>query len=326
MASHLFKMQEMEKDAAIGRITAQISHDMRAPLGAFERIIHSPHEDFYKMKTALQDALYRLHSMIDSLRRGEAESLVYRRKGDLDFSFGRESLRSKAAVRNIQMIPPENLSQIWVDHAKVERAWFNLVSNAIDSAKTFVKTTAEIRHGDLILSVMDDGPGIPAEFESILFQRGATRGKADGTGLGLAYVRQVMRGHGGDVVYRRDKDLTIFECRLPIAKGQKKEQTKDMNKLPEARTKEEAALKVAICIDPPELGQAVLDRMLSLKTKAYQFSKERQDAQIVISNLQRVMIEVVEQDKEYVSVAQMKADVDRIVAFLMRKFERHGGE
>ena len=55
---------------------------------------------------------------------------------------------------------------------------------------------------DLVLTFSDTGPGVPVEFQHRLFEAFATAGKKDGTGLGLAMVKQFAEVHGGGVHYR----------------------------------------------------------------------------------------------------------------------------
>src|SRR5206468_387432 len=53
--------------------------------------------------------------------------------------------------------------------------------------------------GDQQVKVHDNGPGIPPEVQARLFRPFASAGKPDGTGLGLAYCRRVMRAFGGAI-------------------------------------------------------------------------------------------------------------------------------
>ena len=76
----------------------------------------------------------------------------------------------------------------------------NLVDNAIRYTQQGGRVTAICRREDeeVILEVVDNGPGIPAEMRAHVFERfyrGAT--EVDGTGLGLAIVQGIARSHGG---------------------------------------------------------------------------------------------------------------------------------
>jgi two-component system phosphate regulon sensor histidine kinase PhoR len=73
----------------------------------------------------------------------------------------------------------------------------------------------------VLLRVSDNGPGIPAEHQSRLFERFYRIDKArsrelGGTGLGLAIVKHIMQGHGGSVYVASEPGKgTEFVCQFP---------------------------------------------------------------------------------------------------------------
>src|SRR5690606_23114028 len=98
-----------------------------------------------------------------------------------------------------------------------------LVSNAvkfIPSGKT-VQIRWEMDDENIILRVIDDGPGVPEEHHDRLFERfyridkGRTR-DVGGTGLGLAIVKHIMQSHGGSVVLKKSStEGSEFVCTFP---------------------------------------------------------------------------------------------------------------
>jgi two-component system OmpR family sensor kinase len=73
-----------------------------------------------------------------------------------------------------------------------------------------------------VVTVTDDGPGIPESLQPTLFERFArgdgSRSRAAGsTGLGLAIVRAVVAGHGGTVSVDSAPGSTTFRVELPFA-------------------------------------------------------------------------------------------------------------
>jgi two-component system OmpR family sensor kinase len=73
-----------------------------------------------------------------------------------------------------------------------------------------------------VLTVADDGPGIPSELLPVLFERFArgdsSRSRAAGsTGLGLAIVSAVVEGHRGVVTVESEPGRTVFRVDLPLA-------------------------------------------------------------------------------------------------------------
>jgi signal transduction histidine kinase len=87
----------------------------------------------------------------------------------------------------------------------LERLLRNLLDNAVRHCPDGGHVRIEARSdGDVVhVTVADDGPGVPAEdrervFEPF-FRAAAERRREGGSGLGLAIVREIARGHGGDV-------------------------------------------------------------------------------------------------------------------------------
>ncbi len=313
----------LEKEAAIGRITAHLSHDMRAPLGAIERLMLASENEISSMKGAVQDSLNRLYSMIEALRHTESETLVHRTLAQLEFGFVENSLKYKALSKGILLdIPKNKFGELLIDSLKLERAWINLTSNAMEVAKSFVKIEADFKGDHLFIRVIDDGPGVPGEILPKLFQRGVTHGKADGTGLGLAYVRQIMRGHGGDVTYRRENGRTVFECFLPRAIESEKEQVMNNTATLDFRLVQKMVRNVAICLEPESLSKSVLSKVSSFKTDEFLFSEERNGAHVVVSNIDEIMFAVLEGDEqEFVHVSSAWGDEEGILARLKLKFD-----
>jgi signal transduction histidine kinase len=97
-----------------------------------------------------------------------------------------------------------------------------LVDNALKHTPSgsHVSITARIADGEAIITVADDGPGIPPDLQERAFRRferlGATQ---DGSGLGLAIVRRVTELHGGRVLLRQGPGGRgcRFEIRIPLA-------------------------------------------------------------------------------------------------------------
>jgi two-component system OmpR family sensor kinase len=77
---------------------------------------------------------------------------------------------------------------------------------------------------DVLLSVSDDGPGIPIELQATVFERFVraddSRSRAKGsTGLGLAIAHAVVKAHGGSLTLISDESGTEFRIRLPAGNG-----------------------------------------------------------------------------------------------------------
>jgi signal transduction histidine kinase len=88
---------------------------------------------------------------------------------------------------------------VWVDPDKVGQVIDNLVENAVRHGEGTVTVTVRQDPDGIVLSVADEGPGVPPGQAHRIFGRfwkGAERG---GTGLGLYVVNGIVEGHGGRV-------------------------------------------------------------------------------------------------------------------------------
>ncbi len=85
------------------------------------------------------------------------------------------------------------------DREQLFRVFANLARNAAEAGAGAVSATARVRGDRVLVTVADDGPGLPARAREHLFRpfQGSTR--PDGSGLGLAITREIMRAHGGSI-------------------------------------------------------------------------------------------------------------------------------
>lgn len=306
LAVHVNKMKDSlersARDSAVGRLTAHLSHDLQAPLHSFENLLILPAGvpiDDYKQ--SIRISLFRLNSMISALRNSDVDQLISPKLCRLNFSNGLVELRAKALQKNIALNAPKfNDILVKIDEQKFERAWINLVSNALDFAKKEVLIQVKVVNSDVYILIMDDGPGVDTEIASKLFQRGATFGKTDGTGLGLAFVRQIMRGHGGDVTYRRENSRTIFECHLPCAiVNDEEENTEVAFEMPKFDENSKPKV-VSICLEPIALSAEILLYLNSQNSKKFifigEYSKGKTD--IVVANNREVVLPLFEDEVE----------------------------
>ncbi|MFF4216990.1 sensor histidine kinase [Streptomyces nondiastaticus] len=124
-------------------------------------------------------------------------------------------------------LPAEPVS-VRGDAARLHQVLVNLLANARTHTPAGTTVTARVRgasrEGWAVVSVEDDGPGIPAELLPHVFERfargDASRSRAaGGSGLGLAIVRAVVVAHGGRVGVRSVPGRTVFTVELPVRHG-----------------------------------------------------------------------------------------------------------
>ena len=104
------------------------------------------------------------------------------------------------------------------------RMALNLMENAVRHTPpgTHVGATVAERDGVVVLTVADDGPGVPAELRERVFERFVRGGgdRSTSSGLGLSIVRAVAESHGGSVDLQDARPGTRFVVRLPRVASQ----------------------------------------------------------------------------------------------------------
>ena len=118
---------------------------------------------------------------------------------------------------------PDELPPIRVDGTQIERVLVNLLENALkfSSPTDPVSLLAEHADGDVIVRVLDAGPGLAEQDRERVFQpfeRGAEAGARTGAGLGLAIARGFTQANGGRVwAEAADSGGASFVVALPAA-------------------------------------------------------------------------------------------------------------
>jgi signal transduction histidine kinase len=103
---------------------------------------------------------------------------------------------------------------------ELNQVWANLIDNALDVAKQDVSITARRQGDSVVVGVVDDGPGVPAEIRERIFDPFfTTKAVGQGTGLGLDIARRIVRHHRGEIAVQSTPGRTEFTVTLPIADG-----------------------------------------------------------------------------------------------------------
>ena len=113
-----------------------------------------------------------------------------------------------------------SIPRIMAHGGELNQVWTNLIDNAIDAVKGTGKicigTSLEDNH--LVVEIVDNGPGIPPEVQSHLFEPFyTTKPIGSGTGLGLIISNRIVADrHGGEIEFESKPGETRFKVRLPV--------------------------------------------------------------------------------------------------------------
>lgn len=227
---------EAEKLAAIGKMAAHITHEIRNPLSALSlnldlleselaEAAQKPEEsrELVQAIKAEVNRLARLSEQYLSLARRprpkrEAESLAELWSELAEF-LGPEMRRANVKVE-LDVAP--DVPEVLVDESLLRQAFLNLVRNAREAMQeggtVWVRVETLGGAGGVRVTVDDDGPGIPEAVRASVFDPFFTT-KQRGTGLGLAVTREIIEAHGGRItVSPREPKGTRFEMTFPAAK------------------------------------------------------------------------------------------------------------
>jgi signal transduction histidine kinase len=215
-----------ERISTIGRLSTSIIHDLRNPLasiyGGAEMLVDtdlSPEQvrrlaaNIYRSSRQVQDLLQELADVTEG--RSHAREICHLREV-IAAACAPVAASAEAHHVSIEIHVPEGI-ELPLDRSPMERVFQNLVANAVEAMPEggAVSIRAERRESEVIVSVEDTGPGIPALIVTQLFQPFVTAGKKNGLGLGLALSRKTVLSHGGDL-WAEDKDGGArFVMRLP---------------------------------------------------------------------------------------------------------------
>ena len=112
--------------------------------------------------------------------------------------------------------------QLHTDLDRLGQVFINLISNAqkyCDAALPELTISTHDVGGQVVIDFVDNGSGIPAEAQALVFEKFARVGsdKAGGAGLGLAICREIMQRLGGDIAYLPGQGGAAFRVSLPVA-------------------------------------------------------------------------------------------------------------
>ncbi len=197
------------------------SHDLREPLRMITSYLQLL-ERRYKDKLDA-DAIEFINFAVDGAKRMQQltrDLLLYARVGLSPVQYSEVDCKKalNAAVSNLKMVISEQAAVITSDPLpniignldQLEQVLQNLIENSIrfrSEAPPKIHISAERGNSEWVFSVRDNGMGIAQEFHSRifgLFQRLHGRGEHPGTGIGLAFCKQVIERQGGRMWLQSD--------------------------------------------------------------------------------------------------------------------------
>jgi signal transduction histidine kinase len=213
------------------RFVADASHELRSPLARMRAELevdaaHPQSADAVATLRSVLDETVGLQRLVDDLlvlaRLNEIGS-PRREPVDLDDIVLRATTETRPHESIVIDISGVSGAQVLGDTAQLARVVRNLLDNAVQSGAAHVGIRLAEVGSDAVLTVEDDGPGIPSDFRDRAFERFARLDEArsaasGGSGLGLAISQAIVTAHGGTITIDGYRAIgTRFVIRLPVA-------------------------------------------------------------------------------------------------------------
>jgi len=218
------KLAKQERLSMLGQVAGTVSHELRNPLGAIRNSMALLRQITAGKQLGAERALDRIDRNVDRCTRIIGDLLDFTRGRDLNREttaidgWLAEALDELTLVDSVALCRELNSGgEVGLDRERFRQVVVNLVDNAAQALSDpawappggrprTITARTEMAGPHLRLSIIDNGPGIPADRLPKIFEPLFTT-KSFGVGLGLPTVRQIVEQHGGTI----DVESTIDE-------------------------------------------------------------------------------------------------------------------
>ncbi|MBM3127722.1 MAG: PAS domain-containing protein [Chloroflexi bacterium] len=231
--------RERTADAMKSQLLSTVSHELRTPLASIKGFAttllrqdvkwdEATQRDFLRI---IEEETDRLTEIIDNLldmSQIEAGALRVAKEPTAVRQLIRavvDEMRMRTEAHYFVVDLPAELPRVLIDPRRIRQVLTNLIGNAIKySAKGQITIACEVENDRVVVSVSDQGEGIPPQYLDKVFERffqvdGASTRRVGGSGLGLAIARGIIEAHDGKIwVERATGQGSTFRFTLPLAR------------------------------------------------------------------------------------------------------------
>jgi signal transduction histidine kinase len=207
----------------IGWLSTSIAHDLRNPLGAIyagaEMLmdVDATPAQVKRLASNIHSAAGRMQELLTdlvSMARGSGPTV--------EICDIREVIGAALAIADRQdiriLLDAPDVIKLPLVRFRMQRVFVNLIANSVEAMPTGGKVRIAVRKAGnfMLVEFEDSGPGIPRQICDRLFEPFVTAGKENGLGLGLAFCRQTVFEHGGQIWTEPVAAGARFVIRLPL--------------------------------------------------------------------------------------------------------------
>lgn len=202
-----------QRDEHLRLMLSQVAHEIRNPLGGLELFASAAQEtedgeERRRILSRVRSEVLGLNDIIDEFltyaRPHQTETHIHDLREPLleATSLVEGEVRKGGGELHVDL-PDEPLMAV-ADPYQVKRLALNLLRNAAQAGRS-VWVSGETKHGEVLLSIRDDGPGVLPELRDRIFEPFVTD-KEKGAGLGLAIVKGILESNGARIILLPDDE------------------------------------------------------------------------------------------------------------------------
>ena len=228
-------LEQSSKLAALGEMSAAVSHELNQPLAAMKTYLAGSRLLLSRNRGGEALASFgRIDDLIERMTAITRQLKSYARKGSqtlrplnmidaLNSSLSMMEPQLRERRIHIKRVVPDYPVNVIADRMRIEQVMVNLLRNALDATKAVREPRVDVilsTGGAATLTVRDNGPGVE-DLDQLFEPFYTTKRPGDGVGLGLAISSGIVNDLGGRLMARNGKDGgAVFELQLPIVGGQ----------------------------------------------------------------------------------------------------------
>ncbi|MBN9489299.1 MAG: PAS domain-containing protein [Alphaproteobacteria bacterium] len=233
------QMSHRSAARSVSALAAMLAHEVKNPLsgirGAAQLLEHSIPDSERVLTNLICEETDRIVALVDRMEAFADGRPIDRAAVNIHQVLDHVRRLSQTGfgknVRFVETYDP-SLPEVFGDRDQLIQVFLNLVKNACEATgegEREIELSTAYRHGlrlavpgqqgrvnlPLVVSVRDNGHGVPDEIRGHLFDAFVTN-KPSGTGLGLALVAKIVADHGGAIEYDSEPGRTTFRVMLPL--------------------------------------------------------------------------------------------------------------